>query len=226
MQCGQLRRGVGAQRVGQGFSRALVHQQRLGVAAGRDQGPHQRSDQPFPHRMRGHQVGQFGDQFGTVAEADLRAEPVLQGGQAQPVKPGDRRVKRRAFRQTDVLHGRTAPQSQRLAQPLYPPWLLVTAGLADQAFEPHGVDSVGLHPQPVTVRLSLDQPFRQRLAQPGNQPLQGIGRVGGRLLPQIQSTSVALRDDAAWVEREGGQQRAQPGTRHVGVAAAVRANLE
>ena len=82
VQGGQLRRGVDAQRVGQGFPRALVHEQRLGVATGRDEGTHQRSDKPFSHRMRGHQVGQFRDQLRTVAEADLRIEPILHGSQA------------------------------------------------------------------------------------------------------------------------------------------------
>jgi hypothetical protein len=35
--------------------------------------------------MRGHQVGQLGDQFGAVAEADLGVEAVLHGRQAQPL---------------------------------------------------------------------------------------------------------------------------------------------
>ena len=77
VQGGQLRRGVDAQRVGQGLPRPLVDEQRLGVATGRDEGPHQRGDQPFPHRMRGHQVGQLGDQLRAAAEADLRVEPIL-----------------------------------------------------------------------------------------------------------------------------------------------------
>ena len=52
------------------------------VATGRDEGTHQRGDEPFPHRMRGHQVGQFRDQLRAVAEADLLLEPILHGHQA------------------------------------------------------------------------------------------------------------------------------------------------
>ena len=225
VQCGQLRGGVDAQRVGQGFSRALVHEQRVGVAAGRDEGTHQRSDQPFSHRMRGHQVGQFRDQLRTVAEADLRIEPVLHGRQAQPLEPGDRRVERRTVLQTDVLHGRAAPQGEGLAQQPCPPWIGVRAGLADEALEPHGVDSVGFHRQPVTVRLSLDQPFRQHLPQPGDQALQGIRRAGGRALTPDPVDERRLRDDVTWFERQSDQQPAQPGARHVGQDAVVRANL-
>ena len=128
--------------------------------------------------------------------------------------------------QTDVLHGRTAPQREGLAQQPYPPRILVIAGLADEAFEPHGVDSVGFHRQPVAVRLPLDRPFRQRLPQPGNQALQGIRRVGGRALTPDPVDERRLRDYVTWFEREGDQQPAQPGARHVGEDAVVRANLE
>ncbi len=176
--------------------------------------------------MRGHQVGQFRDKLHTVAEADLRIEPIFHGSQAQPLEPGDRRVKGCTLLQTDVLHGRAAPQCEGLAQPPYPPRILVIAGPADEAFEPHGVDSVGFHPQPVAVRQPLDQPCRQHLPQPGNQALQGIRRVGGRALTPDPVDKRRLRDCVTWFEREGDQQPAQPRARHVGEDAVVRANLE
>ncbi len=226
VQCGQLRRGVRAQLVGQGFPGALVHEQRLGVATGRHQGTHQRGDEPFPHRMRSHHVGQLRDQLRAVAEADLRVEPVLHGGQAQPFEPGDRRVERRTVLQTDVLHGRAAPQREGLAQPPHPVWVRVVAGMGDEAFEPHGVDGVGRHPQPVAVRLPLDPPVRQRLPQPRNQTLQGIRRVGGRLFTPDPVDERRLRDRVTRFEGEGDQQPAQPGARHVGWDAVVGANLE
>ena len=98
--------------------------------------------------------------------------------------------------------------------------------LADEAFEPHRVNSVGFHGQQVAVRLPLNQPFRQRLPQPGNQALQGIRRVGGRALTPNPVDERRLRDYVTWFEREGDQQPAQPGARHVGENAVVRANLE
>ena len=119
-----------------------------------------------------------------------------------------------------------APQCEGLAQQPYPPWILVIAGLADEAFEPRRVDSAGFHPQPVAVRLPLDQPFGQRLPQPGNQALQGIRRVGGQPLTPNPVNERRLRDYVTWFEREGDQQPAQPGARHVGEDAVVRANLE
>jgi hypothetical protein len=99
-------------------------------------------------------------------------------------------------------------------------------GLVDEAFEPHRVDSVGFHPQPVAVRLPLDQPFRQRLPQPENQALQGIRRIGGRALTPDPVDERRLRDCVTWFEREGDQQPAQPVARHVGEDAVVRAKLE
>jgi hypothetical protein len=147
------------------------------------------------------------------------------------LEPGDRRVKRSTIGQTDVLHGRTAPQCEGIAQQPYPPRFTVLAttgiaGLADEAFEPHGVDSVGFHPQPVAVRLPLDQAFRERLPQPGNQALQGIRRFGGRVLAPNPVDERCLRDHVTWLEREGDQQPAQSGARHVGEGAVVRANLK
>ena len=176
--------------------------------------------------MHGHQVGQFRDQLRAVAEADFRIEPILHGRQAQPLEPGDRRVKRRTVGQADALHGRATPQCEGLAQQPYPPRILVIAGLADEAFKPHRVDSAGFHGQPVAVRLPLDQSFRQRLPQPGSQALQGIHRVGGRVLAPDPVDERRLRDCVTWFEREGDQQRAQPGARHAGEDAVVRANLE
>src|SRR5262249_1890138 len=126
----------------------------------------------------------------------------------------------------DVLHGRAAPQRQGFAQQTYPPRILVGAGLADDALEPYGVDSVGFHRQPVAAGLPLDQPVRQRLPQPGNQALQGLPRVGGRTLTPDPVDERRIRDHVTWFEREGDQQPAQPGARYLGERAVVHANLE
>ena len=113
--------------------------------------------------MRGHHVGELGDQLRTVAEADLRLEPILHRRQAQPLEPGHRGVERRAVLQIDILHGRTTPRGEGLAQQSHPLWILRIASLTDEAFEPYGVDCVGLHHQPVAAVLPLDHPVRQRL---------------------------------------------------------------
>ena len=100
------------------------------------------------------------------------------------------------------------------------------AGLADEALEPHGVNRVGFHLQSVAARLPVHQPFRQRPPQPGDQALQGIRRLGGRTLTPNPVDEPRLRDYVTWFERESGQQPAQPGARHLGEDAVVRANLE
>jgi len=93
-------------------------------------------------------------------------------------------------------------------------------------FEPDGIDGVGFRRQPVAARLAFDRPLRQRLAQPGHQALQGIRRVGRQLLTPDPIDERRLRHDAPGFEGEGDQQCTQPGTRHVGHGAVVRANLE
>jgi hypothetical protein len=150
---------------------------------------------------------------------------VFHRSQAQPLEPGDRCVKRDTILQTDVLHGRTAPQREGLAQQPYAPRILVFPGLADEALEPHGVDRVGFRRQPVAVRLPLDYPVRQRLSQRETKRCKAFVASAGGCSPQIQSMSVAF-GTVTWFEREGDQQPAQPGARHVGEGAVVRASLE
>jgi hypothetical protein len=103
---------------------------------------------------------------------------------------------------------------------------LVVAGPAGEAFEPHGVDGVGCHRQPVAVVLPLDRTLRQRLTQPGSQALQGVRRFGGRVITPDPVDQRRLRDHPAGFEREGHQQPAQPRARHLDEDAVVRANLE
>ena len=111
--CGQLRRGVDAQRVGQGFPRALVHEQRLGVATGAARA---RISAATSRSRSGCAATRSVSSVTSSApwtRPDLRVEPVLHGRQAQPFEPGDRRVERFAVLQPDVLHGGAAPQRER-----------------------------------------------------------------------------------------------------------------
>jgi hypothetical protein len=128
--------------------------------------------------------------------------------------------------QHDILHGRTAPQGEGFAQQPNPAGALLLASLSQEALEPQRVDSVGCHRQPVAARLPLDRACGQHLPQPGSQALQGIRRVGGRTLTPNPVDERRLRDYMTWLEREGDQQPAQPGARHLGEDAVVRADLE
>jgi len=56
--------------------------------------------------------------------------------------------------------------------------------------------------------------------------LQGIRRVGGGMLTPNPVDERRLRDYVTWFEREGDQQPAQPGARHLGEDAVVGANLQ
>jgi ABC-type multidrug transport system ATPase subunit len=77
---------------------------------------HQSGDEPFPHRVQGHQLGQLRDQLRTPAEADLRFVSILHGREAQPLEPGNHRVESRAVLQADVLHDPAAPQFEGSTQ--------------------------------------------------------------------------------------------------------------
>jgi energy-coupling factor transporter ATP-binding protein EcfA2 len=110
----------------------------------------------------------------------------------------------RCPRSSRCWRGRTAPQAHGFAQQPDSPGTPHLASLSDEALEPHGIHSIGVHRQPVAACLPLDQPFRQRLAQPGNQTLQGVRRVGRRVLTPDPIDERRLRDYAICFEREGG----------------------
>ena len=227
VQRGQLRRGVDAERVGQGLPRALVHEQRLGVAAGRDEGAHQRGDEPFPYRVGGHRVGQLRDQ---LRRRGRGRSPRRTGPPSAVRRSPSSRVTAASNaalsgRPTSCMAApRHSPSASRSSRARWRPSASRACG--DEAFEPHGVDRVGRHRQPVAVRLPLDRSVRQRLAQPGDQALQGVRRVGGRVLAPDPVDERRLRDHVTRRERESDQQPAQPGARHVGEDAVVRAHLE
>lgn len=162
------------------------------------------ANQPFVQRMRGHRIGQLHDHARAVAETYFCFEPILHRRQAEPLEPSHRRVERFTVAQPDVLHGRTAPQAHGFAQQPDSPGIPHLASLSDEALEPRGIHSIGVHRQPVAACLPLDQPFRQRLAQPGNLTLQGVRRVGRRVLTPDPIDERRLRDYAICFEREGG----------------------
>src|SRR5262249_9598514 len=139
---------------------------------------------------------------------------------------GEGRVEGLSVFEGDIVDGGTAPQGEGFAQQPDPPGTLLLAGLSQEVFESQRVDSVGCHRQPVAARLPLNQTWGQRLAQPGGQALQGIRRVGGRTLTPNPVDERRLPDNVTWFERGRDQQPAQPGARHLGDDAVVRANLE
>ncbi len=103
-----------------------------------------------------------------------------------------RRVKRRAVLQPGVLYGRTAPQGKGLTQQSYPPRVPVIVGLVDEAFEPHGVDGAGFHPQQGAVRLPSTAPSGSALHSRETRRCRAFAASDGGRSPQIRSTGVAF----------------------------------
>ena len=78
----QLGRGVGAQLVGEPPAELLVGGQRLGGAPGRRERPEPQRAEPLAQRVRAAELLQLGHQGGRPAQAQLRLDAVLGGGQA------------------------------------------------------------------------------------------------------------------------------------------------
>ena len=112
MQGGKLRRGVGAQFVGEGFLGPRVHGQCVGGASGAGEGTHQQAGEPFVQRMFGDERLQLGDEVASWLQVGF--DPVAGGGEPQLGQPGDRRLGERGGR--GVGERGPPPERECLAQ--------------------------------------------------------------------------------------------------------------
>lgn len=226
MEGGQIGRGVGAQLLGEGAPRLLVHRECLGGPAARVQGPHQLSVQPLAQGVRGEQFAQFRNECGAAAEREVRVDAVLYGGEPQLFEAGHRGV-----RAGEVGQGRAPPQRERL--PEYGRGSGVVAlgegrvAVAGQPLEAVGVDRVGGDGYAVAGGVGLDLGAgTEPPAQSGNLGLEGVGGPGRRL-GTVQAVGQPLRGDGpARIQEEQGEQRAGAGAAGVQGAAVRGADHE
>lgn len=223
---GQVGRGAGAQLLGQGAPRLLVHRQRLSGPAARVQGPHQLSVQPLAQRMRVEQSAQLRYECGAAAEREVRVDSVLYGGEPQLFETGHL-----GARAGEVGQGRAAPQGERLPEYGLGPRVVALgegrSSVAGQPLEAVRVDGVGGDGDAVAGGVGLDPCVRtEPPAQPGDLGLEGVGG-SGRRLATVQTVGQPLRGDGpAGVQEEQGEQRAGAGAAGVQGAAVRGADLE
>ena len=84
--------------------------------AGAVEREHQLSAQPLSSRLRARERLELGDELVVAAEREIRVDSVLQTGQARFLEAGDLRLSERFV--AEVRKRLTAPQTERLAQPL------------------------------------------------------------------------------------------------------------
>ena len=107
---GQLRRRVGAQLVGEQPPGLLEHGQRLGRPARGGERPHELAAQALAQRVRGDERA-AARRRSVPPGAQVRVDPVLDGGQPQLVEPG-----RLVAPVGEVGQRRAAPQGERLPE--------------------------------------------------------------------------------------------------------------
>ncbi len=185
----ELGGGVNPQLAGEQFARLRVLRERLGLPPGRVEGAHQQPARAFGHRIGGDHGAQFADQGVALAQGKARFDQVQGGAGVQFFEAGGRAG--REPRAGNVRQRGPAPGAEGRPQDL-PGRRRITGGQRLAAvpclgLEGHGVDQVRRERQPVARRMRFDHlvaeaTLAQRGAQPGNQGLQRVARVGRRVV--------------------------------------------
>ena len=190
----------------------LVGLQRVGLAVGAIQGEHQLRAQALAERVLGDQRLELSDHLGVPAERQPRVDLQLQGrraqvGEARDVALGERLV-------GEIGERLAAPEREAFVEPGggLPRTIRgqLVPGLREQPLEPVRVEPVGVELQAVPALPGHDQvaPASERLAQPRDMDLHGLGRRGRRLLaPELLDQPVGA-ERLVGVQHEHGEQRA------------------
>jgi hypothetical protein len=169
----------------------------------------------FGQRVGGEQHAELTDQAGPFAGGQVGLDPVGQDAGAQLGQPGRGRFGE--VRSGGVGQWLAPPGEQRVPQnPRGLRRVAVgqrAAALRGQFLEGHHVDRTRRHGQAVPGRVRLDHVARPGLAQfgpePGNQGLQCITGVAGRIVRPEFPGERAGRDDTPGVQREQSEQDPQ-----------------
>ena len=201
--------------VGEQFAALVVHGDRLGLASGGVQRAHELGAGTFGQRVGGEQHAELTDQAGSLTEGQVGLDPVRQHAGAQFGQPG--RGRGREVRSGRVGQRLAPPGEQRVPQD--PRGLdRVAVGqrapaLCGQFLERGHVDRARRHGQAVSGRVRLDHVACPGLAQlgsqPGDQRLQRVAGVAGRVLGPELPRQRAGRDDTPGVQGEQGEQHPQ-----------------
>jgi len=210
--------------VGEQFSALVVRGDRLGLAPGGVERAHELGAGPFGQRVGGEQHAKLTDQAGSLAEGQVGLDPIRQDAGAQLGQPGRGRFGE--VRSGGVGQWLAPPGEQRVPQdPRGQPRVAVgqrTAALRGQFLEGHHVDRLRRHGQAVPAGVRLDHVARPGLAQfgpqPGNQGLQGVAGVSGRIVGPEFPSQRGHRNDTPGVQREQSEQDSQLAAANVDLA--------
>ncbi len=194
--------------VGKQLPALVVRRQRLRLTPGGVQRAHEQATGAFGQRVGGEQHAELADQAGSLAEGQVGLDPVRQHAGAQFGQLGRGQV-------GEVRSGRVGerlapPGEQRVSQD--PRGLACVAvgqrpaALGGQRLERHHVDRVRRNGEAVSGRVRLDHGAGSGLTefgpQPGNQCLQRVAGITGRVVGPELPRQRAGRHDTPGVQGE------------------------
>ena len=148
---------------------------------------------------------ELGDDLVVPAAGEIGVDPLLERREAKLLQPADVPDQRRPERH--VAQGLTAPEGERLPQPLGPFDRLERTGGLDETLEPQQVDGLVVHDEPVARRPRLERVRAEELAQPRDGVLKR-GRRGARRVFAPERRDQRLRRDDVISAQEQERERA------------------
>ncbi len=210
MTLAQGRAGIRAEPVGEALADAFVDGERVRLAPLRGERVHQERGRPLVRRMLGEEGRQPGDGVVGTAEHQLGLGQIrgrLDDGALQPRR--DRRSDRGDHRRFVVE--RDGP-AQRLRSRAGIPGAQPVAAVRREPLEPQDVDVVRCEAEAVTALGPQHRPApAEQPAQPGDERLEGVRRVGGQLPPPQRVDQRPRLDRPPSGQRQPREQPADPG---------------
>ena len=227
LQCAQLRSGLETELVGQQVPHLTQHLERVGLPARPGQGQGAKTPQPFTQRVRRREHLELAGHHRVAPQAERRHGSVLERDRPELVEAGPLGLRGRSVLELGVRH--PAPERQGGVE-VREVGLQVRRGRygddpadaeplvdrADQLLEASSVQGVLTQRQRVAGSLRDEHlrrrprgPVRlERLAQPGDVPLQRGGHRRRRRITPEQVDQRVRSNRTARVQREGGDQGA------------------
>ena len=187
-------------------ARSPVGLQRLGLAAGTVERPHQLPPETLSQGVAIDERLELWDELGMPTEREVGFDPVLPRGQAKLFEPSDLRLRERLVGK--VRERRPTPEPERLPELLCGHLRLGTARRADQLFELREIEVGMVDVQHVSRRTRDENAVAELLPQRRDVNLNGLrGSRGWRLSPELVNERVG-RDDLVGPQQQAGEKDA------------------
>ena len=207
----ELRTGFEAELAGERFPRRAIRGERVGLTARPVEREHELGARALPQRLRSDEGFELRHELGVAAERKVCVHALLHRCDPQLLEAGDVGLGERLV--GEIHERRAAPEGEGVAQRSPRSCRIASferrAALVGQPREAMDVDVLSIHLEHVAGRARDERLRAQTLAELGDVDLHRVRGCLGRISRPEGLDEPVDGDDAARLEREDGQQRAQ-----------------